>query len=156
MSQVTDAGLRSLAENCTALTHLSIKGLNKLTDDSLVVLAAKCRRMKRMDFSRSIKTISAPLPNPKGGDRVLHAIAANWKKLEVLHAAGMRRFSSEGIRAVAAGCPGVCAGALITLLVLLLSELLVACRAHDIEHRWMPKCEGRRHRCTCSTLHGPH
>lgn len=104
--QVTDAGISSLATNCTTLKHLSILGLNRVTDDSIVTLAANCLQMEVIDFSPNVGALSAPVSSAKVGDRAFAAIGASMKKLKALHAAGLRRVTDAGIVPIAEGCPG--------------------------------------------------
>jgi F-box/leucine-rich repeat protein 2/20 len=106
MYQISDAAITSLARNCTSLTHLSLIGLNRVTDDSIVVLAEFCRQMTTLQFAPNLKTMSSPIQTAKVGDRGFMAIATTMRKLTSLHMACMRRVSDEGAVAIAEGCKG--------------------------------------------------
>ncbi len=106
--QVTDVGLTSLATHVKSLKHLSLLGLNRVTDDAVVALAAGCAGMETLAFSPNVGALSSPVACAKVGDRGFVEVAAGMPKLTTLHLAGMRRLTDTGMVALAKGCTGVC------------------------------------------------
>ncbi|KAG2278495.1 hypothetical protein Bca4012_041185 [Brassica carinata] len=93
-SEVTDAGIESIAYGCPSLKSLSLWNLPAVSDKGLSEIARCCPKLEKLDLSRC----------PGVTDKGLVAIAENCRNLNDLTIDSCSGVGNEGLRGIARRC----------------------------------------------------
>ena len=96
-TNLTDIGLRVIAESCPLLKHINLANTKRISDDGIGLLAENCPKLQSIDVSEN--SCSSNIT-----DTSLHMLAAHCDSLQDINFSDCDKISNKGVIAIIEKC----------------------------------------------------